>query len=610
MNETHTGFARVRPITALAIVAFLLVLGLGSRARAAQPTIEAARGLEVYGQVDGWVRAWDVPSVDAPESLSEPLNAVVVTLRLDGRVFGRGAAASADPDPGLVWQATSEALNAANAKLTQDRDAMWEAFIRELSGRITITLELGDELIPISPSELALPGFGYSPGSVGFAARLGDRADAVGAESILLRRGDPARTAAALSLALSDDSGMVMQTPAELSEQGFTFYRWVPMCIAQPAAGLGGVFLDRGGRAIDAGEVSVRSISSMSDRIATHLMGRRWEGVEDYGFMGTLDPVTGKVDSPFAGAFEQALGAFALLRYGSDAGSQRERDAVLAGREVLRDLARVEDEEISPWDDPISACMSLIALSEIRLELILGDEDLSELRVNCLATLDTIYAEGGGFDPIIPGAAQGLVAHALAVSAKLDPRDRSALTESAIARVYLDTPTELLVSQMPFLAWAQLEHVGRGAELSSSSALRQMRSLVWEHQLHRADLGWIDRDLAGGIVFTRSSAPLPSWSCLRPLAGIATLLGDERVTPGSIASGDVPGEITRLVDSIRFVRQLVAEGETMHMFADAEDGDWGVRMALWDQRMPIESSAMALLMLTETEASFDALMKR
>ncbi len=604
------GSARTRPITITAIAALLLCSCFAKRAHAAQPTIEAAKGLEIFEQVEGWVRDWDVPSVDSPESQSEPLSAVVVTLRLDGRVFGRGAAASADPDPGLVWQATSEALNGANAKLTQDRDAMWEAFIRELSERIIITVELGDELVPVSPNELSLPGFGYSPGSVGFAVRLGDRADAVGAESILLRRGDPARTAAALSLTLSEDSGIVMQSPVELSEQGYTFYRWVPMSIAQPAPGLGGVFLDRGGRAVDSSEISVRAISSMSDRIASHLMGRRWEGVEDYGFMGTLDPVTGKVESPFAGAFEQALGAYALLRYGSDASSQQERDAVLAGRDVLRELAMVEREEITPWDDPLSACMALIALSEIPLELILGDEDLNELRVNSLATLDTVYAEDGGFDPIIPAAAHGLVAHALAVSSKLDPRDRTSLTEAAIARVYLDTPTELLVSQMPFLVWAQMEHVAGDAELSSSAALRQMRSLVWEHQLRRTDLEWIDRDLAGGIVFTRSSAPLPSWSCLRPLAGIATMLGDERITPGTIASGDVPGEITRLVDSIRFVRQLIAEGETMHMFADAEGADWGVRMALWDQRMPIESSAMALLMLTETGASFESLMER
>lgn len=607
MMHTHTRIFAARPITALLILLSLVVSGA---AGAAQPGIEASAGLRVYEQVEGWVRDWDIPSVDAAESASEPLTAVVVTLRLDGRVFGRGAAAAADPDTGLVWQAASEALNAANSKLTQERDAMWEAFIRELSERITITVEIGDELIPISKSELALPGFGYSPGSVGFVVRRGENTDAVGAGAILVRRGDPARSAAALCLTLSENSDLVMQSPADLSEQGFTFYRWVPMTIAQPAPGLGGVFIDRGGRVIDESEISVRAIRTMSDRIATHLMGRRWEGVEAYGFTGTLDPVTGKVDSPYAGPFEQALGAYALLRYGADASTQQERDAVVAGREVLRALGDIEDDEITPWDDPIAASMTLIALSEIPLELIIGEEGLSTLRVKSLETLDTLYDTERGFDPIIPAAAKGLIAHALVVSAKLDPRDRTGAAESAIARVYLDTPAELLVSQMPFLAWAQIEHTGAEGELASTSALRQMRELVWEHQLARADLAWIDRDLAGGIVFTRSKAPLPSWSCLRPLAAMATMLGDERITPGSISSGDVPSEMIRLIRSIRFVRQLIAEGETMHMYADAREADWGVRMALWDQRMPIESGAMALLMLSETRSSLDGLMGR
>lgn len=598
----------MRPITILAVLLSFLLTTSGASGRV-QPSIEPESGLGVYEQIDGWVRAWDLPSADDPSALSEPLRAVTVTLRLDGRVFGRGSAASADLDRMLVWRAASQAINAANAKLTQDRDAMWEAFIRDLSERIMISIELGDELIPIAQSELTLPGFGYSPGSVGFAARLGDRTEIVGPGAILLKRGDPARSAASLALRVSDDANFVMQPPSELSERGFTFYRWVPMSIAQPAPGLGGVFLDRGGRAIDQGEISVRAIQSMSDRLAAHLINRQWEGVEDYGFMGTLDPVTGKTESPFAGAFEQALGAYALLRYGNDASSQPKRDAVLAAREILTELARVENQEVTPWDDPLASCMIVIALSEVPLELILGNQDLATLRTNALRTLDTIYSESDGFDPILPGAAHGLVTHALVASAKLDPTDRTSLASDAISRVFLETPTELLVSQMPFLAWAQIEHAGDD-EIATGAALRQMRQLVWDHQLKRADLGWIDRDLAGGIVFTRSSAPLPSWSALRPLAALATMLGHEQLTPGSISAGEVPGEIGRLVDSIRFVRQLAAEGETMHMYADAEDSNWGVRMALWDQRMPIESSAMALLMLVETSESFDDLMQR
>ncbi len=598
----------MRPITILAVLLSLLLTTSSASARV-QPSVEPESGLGIYEQIDGWVRDWDLPSADDPSALSEPLRAVTVTLRLDGRVFGRGSAASADLDRMLVWRAASQAINAANAKLTQDRDAMWEAFIRDLSERIMISIELGDELIPIAQSELTLPGFGYSPGSVGFAARLGDRTEIVGPGAILLKRGDPARSAASLALRVSDDANFVMQPPSELSEQGFTFYRWVPMSIAQPAPGLGGVFLDRGGRAIDQGEISVRAIKSMSDRLATHLVNRQWEGVEDYGFMGTLDPVTGRTESPFAGAFEQALGAYALLRYGNDASSQPKRDAVLAAREILAELAQVENQEVTPWDDPLASCMVLIALSEVPLELILGNQDLATLRTNALRTLDTIYSESEGFDPILPSAAHGLVTHALVASAKLDPTDRTSLTEDAISRVFLETPTELLVSQMPFLAWAQIEHAGDD-EIATGAALRQMRQLVWDHQLKRADLGWIDRDLAGGIVFTRSSAPLPSWSALRPLAALATMLGHEQLTPGSISAGEVPSEIGRLVDSIRFVRQLTAEGETMHMYADAEDSNWGVRMALWDQRMPIESSAMALLMLVETSESLDDLMQR
>ena len=190
-----------------------------------------------------------------------------------------------------------------------------------------------------------MPGFGHSPGSVGLAARLGDECDTIGPESIITRRGDPAQYAAALALTLSDDANLVLQNPDELSKQGFVFYRWSPMVLAQPAPGLGAVFVDRGGRVIEADEMTMRSIDSLAEQIAAHLRARRWAGVEQYGFVGTLDPVEGRSASPFAGAFEQALGAYALLRYGQDGDSVSKREAVVTGREVLSALAHVEEDE-------------------------------------------------------------------------------------------------------------------------------------------------------------------------------------------------------------------------------------------------------------------------
>ncbi len=606
-----SGYAARPIIRALCLVGMLcLVHGIAANAIAAQPSISAQAGLGAYERVEGWVRSWDLPSAELPEAASEPLCAAVVTLRLDGRVFGRGSAASPDPDPTLLWRATSRAINSANSKLSNERDAMWEASIKQIVSRIMITLELGDTLTPISPSELDLPGFGYSPGSMGFAARLGHETDAIGPESMLVRRGDPAQTTAALALTLSNDSGLVMRSLGELVEQGFVFYRWVPMALAQPAPGLGAAFVDRGGRVIGADEITMRSIDGMGDNIAQHLMSRRWAGVEDYGFMGTLDPVTGKVDAPSAPPFEQALGAYALLRYGRDASNELEREAVIAGREVLRALGRVEPRELEPWGDPVSSSMVVVALSEMPLEMILGDEALGTLRTRCLETLDGAYSMDGGFDGSLPTAARGLIVQALVCSAKLDPRDRTELARSAIARVWLETDPSMIVGQMPFLAWAEIERADQSGEIPSRTALRQMRELVWDHQLRRDDLGWVDRDLAGGIVFTSAKAPLPSWAGLRPLAGIATMLGDERLTPGGITSGEVPAEITRLVDSIRFVRQLMGEGEIMHLYSDVASARYGVRMALWDQRMPVEADAMALLMLRETQASFGRLIGR
>lgn len=597
-----------RPIT-LTIWVFALLM-LGASVVQAQPDLDATSALKQYDQVDRWVRDWDMPAADSPEARAEPMCAAVVTLRLDGRVFGRGTAASPDPDPTLLWQATSKAINSANSKLTNERDAMWEAFIRELSQRITITVQIGSELQPVSPSEIELPGFGYSPGSMGFAVRLGQKCETNGPESFLINRGDPARTTASLALALSDNPALVMQSPKSLSEQGFVFYRWQATCLTQPAPGLGAVFADRGGRVIEQSEITTRSVSTLADHIAKHMLSRRWEGVEDYGFMGTLDPVTGKTETPFAAPFEQALGAYALLVYGRDAANAAQREAVVAARDVLSALGHVEKNEPEPWGDPLGACMSLIALSELPLEMVIGDKDMSELRTRSVETLDGLYNSSDGFDPSLPVLSHGLVAHALAVCAKLDPRDRNANAASAIERVFLETDPSQLAGQMPFLAWAQLEQSGDLGEIGSRVALRQMRDMVWEHMLRRSDLSWGDRDLAGGIVFTSAKAPLPSWAGLRPLAAIATMLGDERLTSGSAVEGEVPMQIGRLVESIRFVRQLAAEGEVMHLYAEVDDAQWGVRMALWDQRMPIESSAMALLMLSETRASFESLLSR
>ncbi len=597
----------------------LIFSGISGAWAHAQPTMPIEPSLEAYRQVDRWVRRWTPPRDQTQKHIEGvAVSAAIVTIRLDGRVLGRGSRGALDPSPTLVWEATDQAMGKAKGKLGDERDAAWDERVAEIASRMTITLELADTLVPISASELELPGFGYTPGVLGVAVRRGDRVEVMGPESMLARNTDMTQGAMALANALAGDGSAVLKTPSELAKSGYAFYRFEPIVLGQIAPKMGASFLDRGGRVIGQSEISVRSIRVLASNIAGHLMGRRWAGVERYGMMGTLDPVTGTSASAFASPFEQAISAYALLRFGELGMDKFHRRATRAGVEVLGDLAVVEAGEVPAWDEPLGACMTLIALSELQLVDILGDEALNTLRTRCLEVLDGLYHPDSGFAEHVPIASHGLVAHALVRAAKLDPRDRTLLAESAIDRVFADTPAGGLVGQMPFLGWAvmeqeQMEQAQEQAQEQGDArreALVAMRTLVWEHQLKDADLAWMDRDLEGGIVFTSSRTPLPSWLAMRPLAIMGTMLGDERLTPGTISSGEIPVQIGRQVSAIRFIYQLSAQSELLHMYASGAKAHWGVRMALWDQRMPVEASAMALLTLTETVRSFDAIVSR
>lgn len=578
----------------------LFVGGLAITALA-QPTVSVEDSLHAYQQVDRWVRQWEVTGVDEDQDPLPSLSAAIVTLRVNGRVIGRGSAASMNATSGLLGSATKQAISSANAKLPVDRDAMWDELIADLSQRIMITIEIADVLVPISDSQLDLAGFGYTPGSMGLVARRGDRLEVSGPESMLMRATDLGQSAMALSNTLAGDASVMLKSPRELVESGFAFFRFEPVVLAQPAPMLGASFLDRGGRVVERSEIGMRSIETMASSIAGHLMSRQWAGVEPYGMMGTLDPVSGKVDSPFASPFEQALSAYALLRYGNMGQTRHHQDATIAGTSVLKALAKVHDPEVAPWGDPVGACMSIIALSEIQLIDTLGDPSLNALRLKSLETLDGLVDAQGKLNQDLPIASHGLIAHALVRAHQLDPRDRTGLASGVISQIIVSTPPSALVAQMPFLGWAIVEsNDEQGFELDTLTGLMEMRELVWEHQLNRADLDWTDRDLAGGVVFTSASAPLPSWLTLKPIAFLATMLGDERLTPGTISSGDVPNQIGKQVDAIRFVRQLCATDETLHFYEAGRKAQWGVRMSLWDQSMPVEVDALALLTLTET----------
>tara|TARA_R110002072_G_scaffold150953_4_gene299809 strand:- start:8522 stop:10432 length:1911 start_codon:yes stop_codon:yes gene_type:complete len=588
------------------LVLALAFLALITQSAAAQPTISPKDSINAYSLVEQWVRDWQVPEgSENPEIESTPAAVAIVTLRLNGKVIARGSHTAPDPSPKTVYFATRQALASLDRKLL-NTDPLYTGLIADISDQVLITLELSDVLVPISDSELALPGFGYTPGILGVSVARANNLQSMGPESMLRLNTDMVQSAMALANAITDDASAVLREPKDLANSGYRFYRFEPIVLTQLDPKLGPVFTHRAGRVIAESEIGLRPIKTMSTNIATHLIARTWPGSEHYGFMGTLDPITAESESKAAAPFEQALAAYALLRYGAPASNAEQRQAAKAGTKALAELAIVESIETTPWlgeQQAINASMALIALSQLQLIDILADESLNTLRLQCLEVLDTLFTPSGFAHEVSPSA-KGLIAMALVRSQRLDPRDRTALASAAVAQTFEDTPPGGLVAQMPFLGWAQLE-------LDNSikhPGLQQMRELVWDHQLTSKDLDWSQRDLVGGIVFTTSKTPLPSWLGLRPLACISTMLGNQTYTTGTIASGEIPTQINHQIRAIRFLRQLCATDEILHMYASPDDAKWGVRRALWDQDQGIETSAMALLVLTETTRSFDQIL--
>ena len=578
----------------------------------AQPTIPAQQGLEAFAQVEHWVRQWDssTQSKTHPDTQPASYKIVIVTLRLDGRVIARGQEVTLNPSDQLLHAATRAAIAKAKAKLVDSHDALFEQQLDDLTTHITITIEIANELIPISKSELDLPGFGYTPGVLGVAVSRGDTIAAAGPESILVLNTDMTQRAIALANSLGDQAVGSLLTAPELAERGFQFYRFEPMVLAQTSSTAGASFLDRGGRVIVDVQARPEHLKVLASQIAKHISSRQWPGIESFGMMGTLDPITRRCESTFASSFDQSLTALAMLRYATVADGTNAQAARALGKDILVQLAKVEPVEVNPWEDPINASMTIIALSELELIDIIGNESLATMRTKCLQTLDQSYSSTTGFDDSLPKSSQGLIAYALVRSAKIDHQDRVQSAIAAIDQVFENTPVQGLVSQMPFLGWAAIE---QGADMQADGWMGQliaMRTIVWEHQLNRDDLSWSDRDLRGGIVFTSSQTPLPSWLGTKPIAIIATMLADANLTAGTLTQGQLPAEIGNLIDSLRFIHQLSATKEVAHLYASPETAVGGIRRALWDQHMPIEADAMALLAITESMRSFDNIQAR
>lgn len=587
------------------------------RAGSSTPALTPAGALAVFETVRGWVDRGAVPqdlALDLPRSW-----VTTVVIRRGDRVIGRDTSVAGDETDAArtIQRAAARAIRRAAGRLEGEPDALRPERLRVGLAGSRVSIEMAPSpAVPVS-ADVGLTNLDewVRPGIEGLLVRRGSDI-AASTPGLMLATGRGASGSfVGLVSELADDPSIALRPADELFKQGFSLSLFNVVHVAQISPGAAPLLLHRGGQI--AGPVtSTVDVRTLADSIAGHIMRRAWPGVERHGLRGEYDPVTGRFDERIAPPFAQAFAAEALLRYADAPGVDpvMSARAAAAAETTLAALAVVEPTERAPWGESISAAACLTAVSRLDKLAVERSGELRTLRDQCLRQIHSAYSVNNGFDPLIPATARGVVARGLLAVAEFEPWDRDAhllRADEAIRTVFRETQASQLLGVMPDLGWADIE-LARiiGGKPKSAVVLHDLRETVLDLKLRSDDLLGVDRDLLGGLVLDASGNPLPTWQSLRPLGLLATMLGDEWLTPGTIGTGEVQEQLIETLDMIRFVKQLTAEQRLGHMYADPDLAFGGVRASLWDQSMPLSASAIGLTAACETLESLERISTR
>ena len=575
-------------------MALLLVTSAPARNPGVPPPETAMEAAQV---VQDWVRSWAV------EGKAPPVRGAAIILRRNGRIIAQGESFGDE-----TTNLDRAARLAMVRSMGQDREPTG---LGEGPGsNLTIEVELAGTLIPLNADSDVALALAVSPGLEGVAVRLGDRVAARFPSQMRPTGQNAAEGIRALVSELADDPARGLDELPALRDAGYSFYRFPATDLVQLSPGTGFIFAHRGGRVIEQSEITSARLVRMAAGMTEYLAGRLWPGVEPYGLMGTLDPVTGRVESRFESPAGQAMAASALLACArtNELDASTRDTARMAAIEILKQLARVADGETEPWASPGDAAATIVALTDAG-ELVQGEE-LTELFDRCAARVATSFdPQARVFTDEVPETAWGIVSLALVRLAKAEAVTPD-FASSAVRSTFRNTPPERLVGQFPWLGWAEIESVGPDAAIPAAPALIEVRRLIFRHQLDTTTLGPEDRDLAGSIVFTTGTTPLPNWNTVRPLPFLADMLADQRLTSGTLTSGQASRELAHLLAGLRFLNQLCVGPVEGHAYPRPARAAWGVRLALWDQRIGIEATALGLESVCRTLTTVNELAAR
>ncbi|MDX9912442.1 MAG: hypothetical protein RBS39_11480 [Phycisphaerales bacterium] len=555
-------------------LAFALPALVAGRASAQESRADQA--IVAWKRVRAMVDAWEAPL--RAESSTPGADAVAVVLRYEGRVVGRGVAVSAGGRDDALSRATSQALDRVESSLRIVPDATWPERSCELSARLMVSLELAGNAAPCPPEKLESPWLGAPPATRAVIVRARGQSEAMFPEAMINSGLDASSAARGLASRVVGASGALRPLP-EITRTYALDVLLAPVThVAQLEPAGPPVFLHRAARPIAPGSTDARAIAELrttcADALARMLAAPR--------------------DTPGSaiGAstwFERGLASLAIAWHAVNLPEGNQRDAAIA-------LIAAQVEAASQQPDAVAKeAPATAAVWSALLRMPLGIEAVA-LRSACDGALDDARRPG----VTIPDIQLGYVAWALCVRAgagDLTPED----AEPVLRSVYESTPPGLLVTHWPWLVWGEneLAHARGDGAIPALPAIRAARDAVWKSQLSPGEATLDERDLLGAFVFTAGGERLPDWQTLRPLAAMVDMLADDRFTP----SADRPMELVRILDALRFVRQLQITPDAMWASGDAGAFPGALRGSPWTSAPRVPPTAYALITAVELERS-------
>lgn len=620
------------------------------------PEPSAEHVLAAHGLVRDWVSGWQ----DPPEPASTPpirarVSGVCVTLRLPDGEIARGTAwerlgaSTGESDRAarvlkLLQDATVAAMADAEPRLGVPNDARRQDSLRVMGKLIGVSVELAGPLGVIDPKTWEDAEVSLRPGLDGVAVRriASDGTDrafvAVFPSQMMLANQLPHRAIGrAVAEVIGDGGGAAaLEEPSQIrSKHGVRMLAFRVAHAAQGSADAPATVLYRGQRLIPAGSVMTRAeLGEMARRLTEHLIRRTIAAPNDKAgqakqYVRTVrqNIIAPSKDEQPKNLETDGVVAFALTRAYHATANQ---DLKLASRGLaLGVLIGVGDK---PNEQPLASALAFASFN-VQMEMpeefedaFLYNERLAKYRSQ-LSVLDPKTTDPRAMGFLVAAIEFQIESTSVDNIVRLAERDR-VYVESLLLPSLGAVKPENLPTAMPSLGWGMLKiayaragvrgalqaHKGgepqadeppEGQDIPGAVSLRRMRELCWTHQLQVTNASPDTLDMIGGIVFTTGgggrAAPYPTWQCVRPLAFIATMLADIRLTEPS----ERGGEIVKLMAALRYLRQLEVDQSSVWMYPNPALAMGGIRASTWDNNLPAEATALTLLCVLEAMDSLD-----